>query len=96
LAGVAFGEFADALEMLNRKGIDFIVSYDGTCGEQSYGRDLPEHLNCRKIMLNAGISSQSTLLGRRNTTFEALYLSEGLASLIDRAPKQISIWEQVV
>ena len=96
LSGVDFNEFADSLEILNRKGIDFIVSYDGVCGGQSYGEDLPAHLNCKKIMLNAGISSQSTLLGRRNTTFEALYISEGLIPIMRDVPQQIDMLEQVV
>lgn len=89
LSGVSFDEFADALEILNCKGIDFIVSYDGACGGQSYGKELPERLNCKKIMLNAGVSSQSTLLGRRDTTFEALYLSEGLIPLFQNVPQQM-------
>jgi len=81
---------------LNRKGVDFIGSYDGACGGQSYGRDLPESLNCKKIMLNAGVSSQSTLLSRRNTTFEALYLSKGLMPLINDIPEQLSFLDQAV
>ena len=96
LSGVAFDEFTEALEILNHKGIDFMISYDGTCGGQAYGKDIPKRLNCHKIMLNAGLSSQSTLLGKRNTTYEALYLSEGLIPLIKDIPQQISIWEQAV
>jgi DNA adenine methylase len=94
LSGIDFDEFVDSLESLNHKGIDYIVSYDGVCGGQSYGKDLPMHLRCKKIMLNAGLSSQSTLLGRRNTTFEALYLSEGLIPILDKIPRQTSMWEQ--
>jgi DNA adenine methylase len=96
LSGVDFDEFTDALETLNHKDVDYIVSYDGACGGQSYGQDLPIHLNCKKIMLNAGLSSQSTLLGRRSTTFEALYLSEGLMPIVNEIPQQIGMWEQVV
>ena len=95
LAGVEFDEFAKAIEILNNKNVDYIISYDGSCGEKSYGKELPDKLNCKKIMLNAGISSQATLLGRRNTTFEALYLSEGLSSIVDVIPEQLCMWEQV-
>jgi len=91
LSGVDFNEFAAALDTLNRKGIDFIVSYDGACGDQCYGKELPQSLKCEKIMLNAGLSSQSTLLGKRNTTYEALYLSERLIPLMQNIPQQISI-----
>jgi DNA adenine methylase len=96
LAGVPFGEFVEAIEILNRKKVDYIISYDGTCGEKSYGEDLPRHLNCKKIMLHAGLSSQSTLLGKRDMTYEALYISEQLIPMINTVPKQMSIWEQAV
>ena len=78
-SGVTLEEFAEALETLNRKNVDFLISYDGTCGEKSYGKELPEELGCKKILLNAGYSSQSTLLGRRELTQEALYISRNLA-----------------
>lgn len=77
-SGVSFDEFAKSLDMLHKNNIDFIVSYDGTCGGKEYGQELPEELQCTKIMINAGLSSQATLLGRKSTTFEALYLSRGL------------------
>lgn len=77
-SGVSLEEFAKSLEMLNRKNIDFLVSYDGNCGEKSYGKDLPAELECKKILLNAGFSSQATLLGRKEITHEALYISRNL------------------
>ncbi len=79
-SGVSFVEFVSALESLNRKNVDFLISYDGQCGSKEYGEDLPEGLGCRKILLNAGISSQATLLGREATTYEALYISRNLLS----------------
>jgi DNA adenine methylase len=94
-AGVEFEEFSQAIEVLNKKGVDYIISYDGSCGEKSYGKELPSNLNCSKIMLNAGPSSQATLLGRRSMTFEALYLSEGLSPAICNIPEQMDMWEQV-
>ena len=80
LAGVSFNEFAESLETLNRKGVDYLISYDGECGGREYGRDLPPELGCRKVMLKAGLSSQALLLGRKSVTYEALYVSKGLAS----------------
>lgn len=85
-AGVPFGEFAEALKMLDDKGIDYLVSYDGACGSKEYGEDLPNSLRCKKIMLNAGLSSQALLLGRKSTTLEALYISEALMPLFSRIP----------
>lgn len=82
LSGVPFNEFAESLEELNRKGIDFLISYDGACGGREYGRELPAELGCRKVMLKAGLSSQALLLGRKSVTYEALYVSKGLASLV--------------
>ncbi|MCL2111086.1 MAG: DNA adenine methylase [Clostridiales bacterium] len=93
-AGVEFEEFVRAIEMLSERNVDYIISYDGSCGEKSYGKELPSHLNCTKVMLNAGLSSQATLLGRRNMTYEALYLSEGLSPIIKKMPEQICMWEQ--
>lgn len=77
-AGISFDEFVNALEDLNLRGIDYIVSYDGACGDQHYGSDLPNHLKCKKIMINAGLSSQATLLGKKSVTLEALYISSEL------------------
>ena len=82
LSGVAFNEFAESLETLNRRGVDYLISYDGECGGREYGRDLPPELGCRKVMLKAGLSSQALLLGRKSVTYEALYVSKGLASAI--------------
>ena len=78
LSGISRDEFIIALDSLNKRGIDFIISYDGKCGEKTYGNDLPASLGLKKVMLNAGISTQSTLLGRKATTYEALYISRGL------------------
>ena len=73
--GVARDELVDALADLNRNGVGFLLSYDGQCGEKAYGRDLPANLECEKVMIDAGRSSQATLLGREERTLEALYIS---------------------
>lgn len=89
LSGVSFTEFAEALESLNARGIDYIVSYDGECGGKEYGEDLPKSLGCKKIMLNAGLSSQALLLGKKSMTFEALYISEDLIPYFMPIPEQL-------
>lgn len=92
-AGVPFDEFAEAIEVLNKKGVDYLISYDGACGGKEYGEELPEKLNCKKVLLNAGLSSQSLLLGKKSTTFEALYISEALIPMFDMIPQQLSLLE---
>lgn len=81
-SGIDFNEFVDCVEDLNRRGIDFIISYDGTCGDKQYGHDLPVELGLKKVMLNAGLSSQSLLFGKKETTREALYLSRNLRNIV--------------
>ena len=92
-AGVPFEEFSQAIETLNRKGVDYLISYDGTCGGKEYGEELPESLHCKKVMLNAGVSSQSLLLGKKSITFEALYVSEALIPVYNMLPQQLSFLE---
>lgn len=77
-SGVSLDEFAESLEVLNKRNVDFIISYDGNCGDKTYGKDLPSELGCKKILLNAGYSSQAILLGRKEITQEALYISRNL------------------
>jgi len=96
LAGVHFDEFANAIETLNRKNVDYIISYDGTCGEKKYGAELPRELHCAKVLLNAGLSTQATLLGKRQTTYETLYVSKNLSSSFDQSPKQLSLLEDAI
>ena len=100
-SGVEFQEFAKAIERLNERNIDYLISYDGECGGRSYGTDLPPSLGCCKILLNAGLSTQSTLLGKRDTTYEALYLSPALSSTVQQipsfyVPKQLDLLEATV
>lgn len=92
-SGIDFDTFVEALETLNRRGIDFIISYDGKCGNKKYGNDLPQRLDCQQIYLNAGLSSQSVLLGRKDITYESLYLSRNLKK--SQLYKQYSLFDSV-
>lgn len=94
-SGVAFNEFADALDVLNKRNIDFLISYDGCCGTRQYGNDLPKELECKKILLDAGLSSQATLLGKREVTYEALYVSKGLCKNLLNFPEQLLLLEAI-
>ena len=78
-SGIAFNEFVEALDKLNSRNVDYIVSYDGFCGDKSYGEILPDDLGLKLSYLNAGLSTQSLFNGERVETKEALYVSRNLA-----------------
>jgi len=77
--GVKRSEMVQLLQDLNSRGIEYILSYDGHCGEKSYGEPLPGHLNAHHLSLEVGRSSQATLNGRNQVTVESVYLSPGLS-----------------
>jgi len=68
------------LEDLSRRGVDFILSYDGKTGSKVHGVPLPASLKLSHIHIDAGRSSQATLLGRSEHTLESLYLSGRVAA----------------
>lgn len=74
IAGLSRTRLIEGLDLLNRRGIPFILSYDGSCGQRSYGKPLPDELG-RRILLDVGRSSQATLNGRQEVTVESLYIS---------------------
>ena len=71
-------ELIEELKNLNSREVPYILSFDGACGDKTYGTDLPTFLNLEKISLNAGRSSQAILLGRDDVTIESLYISPAL------------------
>lgn len=81
---VQFDTFVETLDALNRRRIAYIVSYDGRTGKKNHGELLPDFLNLKRIELAAGRSTQATLLGRNETTFESLYLSPALTPHSDQ------------
>jgi len=83
LKGVLFEEFVEVLETLNFRNVNFIVSYDGRTGGRTHGRRLPDCLQLHHVELDAGRSSQATLLGRSEVTVESLYLSRALAEKLN-------------
>ncbi len=92
-SGILFDQFVSNLEILNERNISYIISYDGKTGDKTYGEDLPDHLNLKKIMIEVGRSTQSTLLGQSDITYEALYLSDSLVERIglDVLPENVSL-----
>ena len=97
ICGLGYEEFSESIACLDEKGIDYIISYDGECDGKIYGRRLPDTLNCTQYLLNAGVSTQATLLGRRSTTFEALYVSNGIAKTVKSSlPHQMTLIESAI
>lgn len=86
LQNIQFCDFVQVLEELNRRGIRFLVSYDGRTGDKTHGKRLPDELNLTLIELYAGRSSQATLLGRDDVTIESLYLSPSLSDELAHVP----------
>lgn len=80
IGGVSRERMIEGLALLNQKGVSFILSYDGSCGERTYGERLPVELGSR-ILLDVGRSSQATLNGGADVTIESLYLSYDIAPL---------------
>ena len=76
--GIEFEEFMQALSQLNERKVSFVLSYDGRTGNKSFGRELPRELTLHRIEVKAGRSSQSTLLGRDDVTYESVYISSAL------------------
>jgi len=79
-------ELVEELRSLNVRGVPFMLSFDGTCGDRTYGKALPQELLLEKFDLVAGRSTQATLLGRNEETVESLYLSR---PLVERLPRGV-------
>jgi DNA adenine methylase len=89
LAGLSFDDFVVALDGLNSRGLRYAISYDGRTGDKAYGETLPGYLGLTHIELEAGRSSQATLLGREEQTIESLYLSPALAAAVGKIPSRL-------
>ena len=77
IGGVTRERIIEGLTVLNERGTPFILSYDGSCGDRTYGDRLPLQL-ARRVLLDVGRSSQATLNGKDHVTVESLYISHGV------------------
>lgn len=95
LSGLTYDDFVDVLKIMNENNTSYIISYDGKTGNKSYGKALPSSLSLKHLFIQAGRSSQSTLLGKADETIESLYLSPALVARLDKeqqlAPK---VWQE--
>lgn len=91
-------EFCDELATLNARDILFVVSYDGRTGSKTFGEPLPVSLGLKHLEIRAGRSTQATLLGRSDVTYESLYLSPALVEVLPccapRAERQLALWQE--
>lgn len=81
---------------LNARDVPFLLSYDGMTGGIEYGEPLPDDLGMRRLLLDAGRSSQATLNGRNEVTLESLYVSPGLIGNIKADPEPPLIQESLI
>ena len=81
---LAYEHFVETLRELNNRHISYIVSYDGRTGTKMFGNTLPAYLELVHHEIDAGTSSQATLLGRDDRTIESLYLSRPLVERLER------------
>ncbi|HXH55131.1 MAG TPA: DNA adenine methylase [Gammaproteobacteria bacterium] len=85
---IHYKTFVEELEILNQNDINYVISYDGQCGNKAYGEELPKSLNLKRLLVSAGRSSQATLLGRDMETIESIYISNKLAKQINDSGSQ--------
>ena len=85
-SSIKVDELIETLDKLNKRKISFILSYDGKKGKKRYGSLLPSDLELFHIDLKVGRSTQSTLLGTKEITYESLYLSSELVSNLNVIP----------
>jgi len=85
-SGILYDEFVMVLAELNARNIRYAVSYDGRTGNKIFGHRLPDSLSLTLIELEAGRSSQATLLKRDAITVESLYISPQLAIQVAASP----------
>lgn len=78
--GLARERLIVALDELNRRDVPWLLSYDGRCGDKTYGSPLPSELGAVRLEIDAGRSSQATLNGHAATTVESLYVSKNLSA----------------
>ncbi|WP_210499048.1 DNA adenine methylase [Vibrio crassostreae] len=81
--------FVNNLTLLNERGVDFILSFDGSKGDVTYHDGFSSSLNMKRVELDAGLSAQSLLNGQKEKTIESLYLSEGIVKKLLKTKKNL-------
>lgn len=76
-----YSKLCDGLKTMRERGLRFALSYDGSTGEKTYAPLLPDELQLERIELIGGLSSQSTLNGKKEVSIESLYLTAEMNQL---------------
>ena len=73
---IDFDRFTDYLVWLNKKNINYALSFDGVRGETDYMVKLPKELYKRHLMLPSGNSSFKKVMDKKSeAVYESLYLN---------------------
>lgn len=88
------GGLISSLKNLNERGVPFLLSFDGRLGSKTYGGTLPADLKLTRLEINAGRSSQATLSGNSEVTFESLYVSPVFSTLFPHRYPRISLLQE--
>ncbi len=73
---IDYNKFLEYLENLNSKGIKYILSFDGKCGNEDYTVNIPKELYKRHEFLLSGNSTFKKVIDRKTQkVFESLYLN---------------------
>ncbi|MDV7992077.1 DNA adenine methylase [Rhodococcus sp. IEGM 1374] len=97
LTGLRRDVFSETLQRAVDNQVSFIVSYDVVREDNKYGEPLADDLGLLHRNVVVGVSSQATLVGRKEMSIESLYISPALVQrlggqdkiddLIDVEPK---------
>ena len=73
---INFQEFLCYLEDLNRRGVKYMLSFDGKRGDDDFTVDLPQELYKRHVFIPSGNSSFKKVMDKQNLqVYESLYLN---------------------
>lgn len=73
---IDYEQFLEYLELLNRKGIKYMLSFDGIRGEDDFTVDLPKELYKRHEFIPSGNSSFKKVMDKESMqVLESLYLN---------------------
>jgi len=86
-SGISRSSLIGFLSDLNAMRAMYILSYDGRKGATTYGKQLPDSLGLVHLEIDAGRSTQSTLLGKSDVTYESLYLSAEVYRRLNANPR---------
>lgn len=74
--GIDFENFLDYLTSLNKRGIKFVLSFDGIRGNNSYIKKIPKKLYKRHLLLHSGNASFNKLQNNKiEAVYESLYIN---------------------